>query len=135
MHAIAYAVLSLTLIRMVPVALSLLGLRLQPRTILFMGWFGPRGLASIVFLVIGLEALGEAGVDPGPLAATVAWTVLLSVLLHGLSAGPLAARYGRSMAGLTPDAPEIQDDAEPRATRLSWIGHPGMDPRERGSDD
>ena len=64
--AIAYAILSLTVIRMLPVAIALAGERFQPLSVLFMGWFGPRGLASIVFLVIGLEGLRGGGVDPGP---------------------------------------------------------------------
>ncbi|MCJ7712753.1 MAG: cation:proton antiporter, partial [Chloroflexi bacterium] len=74
--AIVYAVLSLTAIRMVPVAIALLGERYRPLTVAFIGWFGPRGLASIVFLVIGISGLEEAGVDPGPLPAAIVWTVL-----------------------------------------------------------
>ncbi len=120
--AIVYAVLSLTVLRMVPVAIALLGERYRPVTVLFIGWFGPRGLASIVFLVIGLSGLEEAGVDPGPLPAAVAWTVLLSVILHGLTAGPLAARYGRLMASLRPGAPELEEAVEPTAARTSWAG-------------
>jgi sodium/hydrogen antiporter len=120
--AIVYALLSLTVIRMVPVAIALLGERYQVLTVLFVGWFGPRGLASVVFLIIGLAGLGEAGVDPGPLPAAVAWTVLLSVILHGLTAGPLAARYGRRMASLEPGAPELEVAAEPRPSRTSWAG-------------
>jgi NhaP-type Na+/H+ or K+/H+ antiporter len=121
-RAIAYALLSLTVIRMVPVGIALLGARFQPLSVLFMGWFGPRGLASIVFLVIGLEGLQHAGVDTGPLAAAVAWTVLLSVVLHGLSAGPLAARYGRMMSRLPPSAPELEGDVEPVHSRTPWAG-------------
>ena len=117
---IVYAVASLTVIRMLPVAIALLGLRFQPTTILFMGWFGPRGLASVVFLVIGLATLSEAGLDPGPLPATVAWTVLLSIIAHGLSATPLAVRYGRHIARLGPAAPELQDGGEPPPARMSW---------------
>jgi len=119
--AIAYAILSLTVIRMLPVAIALAGERFQPLSILFMGWFGPRGLASIVFLVIGLEGLRGGGVDPTPLAKAVAWTVLLSVILHGLTAGPFAARYGRRMASMSPDAPELQGAAEPSPSR-TWAG-------------
>lgn len=119
-NAIAYAVLSLTVLRMVPVALAVAGLRFRRETVLFLGWFGPRGLASIVFLAVGLEALAEAGVDPGPLGSTVTWTVVLSVVLHGLTARPLAARYGRRMAGLGPDAPELDDATEPLPVRTSW---------------
>ncbi len=118
--SLGYAVLSLTVIRMVPVAIALAGARFRPSTVLFTGWFGPRGLASIVFLVIGLDGLAAAGVDSGPLSATVAWTVLLSVILHGLSAAPLAARYGRRMADLPSGAPELEGATEPRASRTSW---------------
>ena len=120
--AIAYAVLSLTVIRMVPVAIALLGDRYRPLTVLFIGWFGPRGLASVVFLVIGLDGLQAAGVEPGPLPAAIAWTVLLSVVLHGLTAGPFAARYGRRMASLPPGAPELEETVEPQAARTSWAG-------------
>lgn len=122
-RAILYAVLSLTALRMVPVALALIGLRFDRRTVLFVGWFGPRGLASIVFLVLGLESLEGAGVDTGPLAATVTWTVLLSVVLHGLTAGPLAARYGRAMDALPEGAPEREPADEPSAPRQTWPGH------------
>jgi NhaP-type Na+/H+ or K+/H+ antiporter len=120
--AIVYALLSLTVIRMVPVGLALARERFQPLTILFMGWFGPRGLASIVFLVIALEGLDSAGVPTGPLPAAIAWTVLLSVILHGLTARGFAARYGRRMASLPPDAPELEDIAEPAPTRRWWTG-------------
>ena len=121
-RAVAYAVLSLTVIRMVPVAVGLLGSGLRGSTVLFMGWFGPRGLASIVFLIIGLEGLEEAGVRAGPLAAAVAWTVLLSVILHGVTAGPLAARYGRLAATFAADAPELVGTEEPATTRVHWAG-------------
>ncbi len=120
--AVAYAVLSLTVVRMAPVAVALIGDRYRPLTVLFLGWFGPRGLASVVFLVLGLAGLDEAGVDPGPLPAAVAWTVMLSVILHGLSAGPLAARYGRRMASLPPGAPELEETVAPTASRTSWAG-------------
>ena len=119
-RAVVYAILSLTVIRMAPVALAMLGQRFRRETVLFMGWFGPRGLASIVFLAIGLEALAEAGVDPGPLAATVTWTVVLSVVLHGLTARPFAARYGRRMATADATAPELDDATEPAPVRTSW---------------
>ncbi|RFU22021.1 cation:proton antiporter domain-containing protein [Geodermatophilus marinus] len=89
--AVVYALASLTVLRLVPVALALLGSGLDRATVLFVGWFGPRGLASVVFALIALEELG-AGAE----AATVviALTVVLSVLAHGATAGPLAARYG-----------------------------------------
>jgi sodium/hydrogen antiporter len=123
LRAVVYAVLSLTLFRMLPVAIALLGARFQPLTVLFVGWFGPRGLASIVFGIIGLEGLREAGVDSGPLGPTVAWTVLLSVILHGLTAGPFAARYGKRMATLPPDAPELHGSDAPAQSHVHWAGH------------
>ena len=89
---VLYAVLSLTLVRMLPVALSLLGSGLHPVSLLFLGWFGPRGLASILFALLVVQAAGER--DLHHFQATVTWTVLLSTLLHGLTAYPLARRYG-----------------------------------------
>jgi NhaP-type Na+/H+ or K+/H+ antiporter len=90
---ILYALLSLTVIRMLPIAISLVGARLSWATTLFLGWFGPRGLASILFVLLILE---EAAIEHRDevLAITVL-TVGLSVLLHGVTAAPLANRYGR----------------------------------------
>ncbi len=87
-----YAVLSLTLVRMVPVALGSVGSRLDRETVLFIGWFGPRGLASLVFALLALEELGPGAHEA---VSVIAVTVFLSVLAHGVSAGPLAARFGR----------------------------------------
>ena len=88
----AYAVLSLTVVRMVPVAVSLVGAHLRGDTIAFLGWFGPRGLASILF---GLLVLEEAELTNGPeIYLIVTWTVLLSVFAHGITAAPLSNRYG-----------------------------------------
>jgi NhaP-type Na+/H+ or K+/H+ antiporter len=84
-----YAVLSLTAIRILPVLISLTGTRFDGETRLFIGWFGPRGLASIVFAVMILDYPLNAS---RTLIATAACTVLLSVLLHGLSANPWVAR-------------------------------------------
>ncbi|MEV0803719.1 cation:proton antiporter [Kribbella sp. NPDC050281] len=89
---LAYAVLSLTVVRMVPVALSLLGAGLDRKTALFVGWFGPRGLASVVFALLAVEELGEISVVER-VVAVVALTVFLSVVLHGVTAGPLGRRY------------------------------------------
>jgi NhaP-type Na+/H+ or K+/H+ antiporter len=122
---VLYAVLSLTLIRMVPVALALYGERFQRATVGFIGWFGPRGLASIVFLLLGLESPEAAGVSTGPLPAAVAWTVLLSIVLHGFSAKPLAGLYGRFARQLPEESPEWVGDEEPRArARMSMSFHP-----------
>ena len=95
MTIVLYAVLSLTLVRMVPVALALIGAGFVRSSVLFVGWFGPRGLASLVFALIALEELGT-GADEA--VAVIAVTVFLSVLAHGISAAPLATRYGRAAA-------------------------------------
>ncbi|MGA9859624.1 MAG: cation:proton antiporter, partial [Solirubrobacteraceae bacterium] len=90
---VAYAVLSLTVIRMVPVALAMLGTGARRQTTAFLGWFGPRGLASIVFAVIVVEQSQLPHVQTILLTTYV--TVGLSVLAHGVSAAPLATRYAR----------------------------------------
>jgi NhaP-type Na+/H+ or K+/H+ antiporter len=91
---VTYAILSLTVVRMVPVALSLLGKGVDAPTVAFVGWFGPRGLASVVFALLTIEELGESEGAVRAVAA-VSLTVLLSVALHGISAGPLGGRYVR----------------------------------------
>ena len=91
-QAAVYAVLSLTVIRMLPVALALVGSGLSRTTVAFVGWFGPRGLASVVFGLLALETLGVRGAKP--VTTVIAFTVLLSVIAHGLTAEPLARRYG-----------------------------------------
>jgi NhaP-type Na+/H+ or K+/H+ antiporter len=85
---ILYALLSLTVIRMLPVFLVLSGMKLRTDEKLFMGWFGPRGLASIVFGVIVIKNNLPGG---GTIALTVVCTVVLSIIAHGLSANPLIA--------------------------------------------
>jgi sodium/hydrogen antiporter len=88
-----YAVLSLTLARMLPVVIAMLGTRARPPTLAFLGWFGPRGLASIVFAVILIE---ESNLPHEHLIVLAIYlTVGLSVFAHGLSAAPLANRYAR----------------------------------------
>jgi NhaP-type Na+/H+ or K+/H+ antiporter len=102
-----YAVLSLTLIRMLPVAISLVKTRLQPESVLFIGWFGPRGLASIVLLLITLnDAPGIPGLQT--IAMVVSTTILISVFAHGLSANPLINWYAGKIATLPGDAPELK---------------------------
>lgn len=87
-----YAAASLTLLRMVPVWLSLLGTGLKLELKLFIGWFGPRGLASIVFAVMVLQN-EPALLGQRPIIATVLCTIILSVTLHGLTANPWVARF------------------------------------------
>jgi NhaP-type Na+/H+ or K+/H+ antiporter len=88
---VVYAVLSLTIVRMVPVAIAMLGSHARTPTVLFLGWFGPRGLASIVFGVVIVEAAGLP--HTSTLVTVITVTVALSVFAHGLSAAPLARRY------------------------------------------
>jgi sodium/hydrogen antiporter len=87
--ALLYAMLSLTVIRMVPVFLCLIGTRTRTADKLFIGWFGPRGLATIVFAILVLDEK-LPGNDTIMLAA--GWTVLLSVIAHGVTANPLIRR-------------------------------------------
>jgi NhaP-type Na+/H+ or K+/H+ antiporter len=128
---VVYAVLSLTIIRMAPVALALVGTRLGWATTAFVGWFGPRGLASVVFALLALEDLGDKAASPA--VAVITATVLLSVIAHGASAEPLARRYGAASARAarrrdSDGAPEVptrrlirrppKHDAEPAPPRV-----------------
>lgn len=90
-----YAIASLTVIRIIPVWLSLLGTSLSHESRLFMGWFGPRGLASIVFGVIVMQ---HELVEKEQVVATVVSTVLLSVVFHGLTANPWVARIRKHVS-------------------------------------
>ncbi len=90
---VLYALLSLTLIRMLPVAVAMLGSNAQLPTVGFLGWFGPRGLATIVFALTIVE---ESQLPQQDVIVLVAYlTVGLSVFAHGISAAPLANRYAR----------------------------------------
>jgi len=105
--ALLYAALSLTAVRMLPVRLALAGTGLSRTTVLFMGWFGPRGLASIV---LGLVYLEQELHNPGEATIRIAVmaTVLLSIFAHGLSAMPGINLYAAKIAALPPAAPEHQ---------------------------
>ena len=107
---LVYAVLSLTVVRMLPVAISLLGLRVDRATVLFVGWFGPRGLASIVFALIALEDLHGVEGPIDEVVGAIGLTVLLSVLAHGLSARP-------SPVGTPPPAIQTRTSHNIRAGR------------------
>src|ERR1035438_2370814 len=104
---VLYAVLSLTVVRMFPVAIALMGTRLSRATLLFMGWFGPRGLASIVLAMVYLEhGKQHPGEDTIRLAVMV--TVLLSIFAHGLSAVPGIELYSRKIRILPASAMELE---------------------------
>ena len=106
---VAYAALSLTLVRMLPVAIAVAGLGLRPATIAFLGWFGPRGLASVILaLVVIQEEPALTGIEGIFLVMTV--TVLMSVFAHGISAAPLTRIYARRTE---PSA--VDERAEPKA--------------------
>lgn len=86
-----YVLASLTVVRMIPVALSLLGARLRWDTVLFLGWFGPRGIATFLFALVMLEQSELMGSEV--IMAVAMTAVLLSVFAHGVSAYPLAKSY------------------------------------------
>jgi NhaP-type Na+/H+ or K+/H+ antiporter len=114
-HAL-YAVLSLTVVRMLPVAIALIGTRLCLATVLFIGWFGPRGLASIV---LGLVYLEQETQQPGEptIRLAVMLTVLCSIFAHGLSAMPGMDIYARKISNIAPDAPELEGFSSPASIR------------------
>ena len=116
--AILYAVISLTVVRMLPVAAALTGVGLRRDTVAFMGWFGPRGLASVVFTLIAFEDLHGAGPIADAIVEIATWTILLSVVAHGLSAGPFAHAYGRRV-NAAGEIPELAEAPEPRIRRRS----------------
>ena len=109
---VLYAILSLTVVRMVPVLAALTGARLDWATSILVAWFGPRGLASVVFALLALEELGRP--TAGRAVAVITITVVISVVAHGATAEPLARRYAnrlaRPAAGSTavqpPDVPD-----------------------------
>jgi len=117
-----YAVLSLTLVRMLPVAVAMVGTHARAPTLGFLGWFGPRGLASIVFAVLLVEAEGRLPHE-NVILATVFVTIGLSVLAHGASAAPLARRYARWFATHPQPATLRVEAATARPVR--WRGRGG----------
>jgi NhaP-type Na+/H+ or K+/H+ antiporter len=107
-EAVLYALLSLTLIRMVPVGLAMIGTGARRPTIAFLGWFGPRGLASIVFALLLVE---EGGLPNDEIILVVTFvTVGVSVFAHGVSAAPLARRYSDWLEAHPARTPAEEDD-------------------------
>jgi len=103
---VLYAILSLTLVRMVPVAISMIGTRLSLASVLFMGWFGPRGLGSIVLGLLAVQQVRASGIPLMRLGLIA--TVLLSIFAHGFSASPGIRLYAQQVARLGTDAPEYE---------------------------
>jgi NhaP-type Na+/H+ or K+/H+ antiporter len=114
-----YAVLSLTLVRMLPVAVAMIRSGARAPTLGFLGWFGPRGLASIVFAVIVVEEAHLPGA--GTILAATYVTIGLSVIAHGITAAPLARRYARWY------------ESHPRDRRPAMESVPAPDHRIRGA--
>ena len=114
---VAFAVLSLTVLRMVPVAIALLGSRFTARTTVFLGWFGPRGLASVIFALIAVEELAMTP-ELRTIIGAITVTVLLSVVLHGVTATPGAQRYGDWVRSSRP-AEELRASAAPSGGRAA----------------
>lgn len=107
---VIYGLLSLTVIRMLPVALSTIGTGLKRSSVLFLGWFGPRGLASIILALVVVEE--EPGLPAlATILAAMTFTVLVSVFAHGLTAKPLINVYSRAI-GSDRDSAESQEAME-----------------------
>jgi NhaP-type Na+/H+ or K+/H+ antiporter len=120
---VVYAVLSLTVIRMVPVAAALIGTGLDRATIALVAWFGPRGLASVVFCLLALEELGSPAANHA--AAIITITILLSVVVHGATADPLATRYARHIAQLGDRDAGAEIPGLPERRLIRRIARPG----------
>ena len=124
-----YAALSLTLIRMLPVSVSLAGAKLGLPTHLFLGWFGPRGLASILYVLLALQA--DAIAARQEIFGIVVCTVLLSVVSHGITAAPGARTYSEIAARRTSEDPECAEGrhVEEMPVRMPFRGRSGVSAR------
>jgi NhaP-type Na+/H+ or K+/H+ antiporter len=129
-----YAVLSLTVIRMAPTAVALAGARLGRTAVVLVGWFGPRGLASVVFALLALEEIGQPAASQAVAVITV--TVVLSVILHGATADPLARRFGPRIAPAAAgaDHASLPDVPERRLIRRAPAAAPGTGADSAGQD-
>ncbi len=128
-----YALLSLLVVRPIAVALSLLGAHLTLPTIGFLAWAGPRGLASIVYAVLIVDAGGVPGADE--VFRIAGWTILLSIYLHGLTAAPISARYGALMQGARSGAREEHTPVTRLPLRLAAMRPGAGSPRSGRSAD
>ncbi len=126
---VLYAVLSLTVIRMVPVAVSMVGAHNRLPTIAFLGWFGPRGIASVLYSFLVIEQIEPLG-ELAPAIDVITLTVALSVLLHGMTAVPLATAYGRWFNSM---APYHETMAESTKVHEHDLGRYAHDPDSTGT--
>jgi NhaP-type Na+/H+ or K+/H+ antiporter len=122
-----YGLLSLTVVRMLPVAIALLGTGARRPTVTFVGWFGPRGIASIVFAVLLVEDADLAG-ERVILVAT-AFVIAWSVLAHGVSALPLTDRYAR-WYGAHPRPEDTMESVQVTPIAPRWARDATSGPRE-----
>lgn len=102
--------LSLTVVRMLPVLVALAGSRTRFETRLFIGWFGPRGLASILFALLVFDQLSGTVADTA--FSVAVWTILVSIFAHGITASPWAARLARRLDDAPVSAPELVEVQE-----------------------
>jgi sodium/hydrogen antiporter len=109
-RVIGFAVLSLTVVRMLPVAVALAGTGIDRASVAFIGWFGPRGLASVIFALLALEDLHDAAAE---VVAGIGLTVVISVVAHGFSARPLAGMLARRSAPLTRTPDSVRPATRP----------------------
>jgi len=118
------------------VALSLSGKHFRRDTQLLMGWLGPRGLASVVFSIMAYEAFYEVARPYETLVAIAGWTILLSVLLHGFSALPLARWYANRLKTAPASIPELLDVPylEPVQDRLANLYQPPISQVDPGEE-
>lgn len=119
-QTVIYVLLSLTVIRMLPVALSLTGLNLKLPTILYLGLFGPRGIASILFALLILEKSGIT--HRNEIFSVIMITVLVSIFAHGITSAPLSDCYARWLEKLKFIQKEIPEhlSANEMPTRIKW---------------
>ncbi len=118
---ILYAVLSLTLVRMIPVAIAMVGMKLRPSTQLFLGWFGPRGIASILFVLLVLEDAELAAGEQ--IFSVVVFTVLLSIVAHGMTAVPATQWYAARLEKKAQPGMKEHEHVSEMPTRIGWSGN------------
>ena len=124
---VVYAILSLTVVRMVPVLIALTGARLDWATNILVAWFGPRGLASVVFALLALEELGRP--KAGPAVAVITITVVISIVAHGATAEPLARRYANRLARPAAGSADVEPPDVPDRRLIRRTARGGITPQ------
>jgi NhaP-type Na+/H+ or K+/H+ antiporter len=111
-RAVVFAIIALTLVRIVPVAISMIGSGLRTDTVLVMGWLGPRGLPSVILMLVAFEALHEAEHEANTMVTMVGWAITLSLLFHALTGELVTRWYARRLETAAPGAPELMPGLE-----------------------